>query len=387
MEVLGEKGEIEASEKLNEEVESLKRTKEDLYLVALNQNLAAKQMKICEVCGAKQSVNDLEKRNLSHLDGKLHVGFQTIRTEYDNLKKRLEMVELTIEVRKEEMKRSGRNTDKEIADFNTSYEARRERLPVGDGRADDEAYMEWEEGMAVKREAEEARRREAQGGRDGEGDRGRPGRMQDERWEAFNRRGPDRGGNGRRDDWRRNDGDRGRERDRNHDNEAGQYKNRDRGMGDDRAPPPPRPRDRPEERGDDRGKVQTSSAALPGPQAEGERDVRGDRDRRNGNREGERDRDRDRERHRSPRPDTNGDDHRGSRADLRSDPRDRDRERDRERERERERDRDRDRDRDRNRDRYRDRTPEDRGDERRPRPQDSDRDYRSGRPRDRERDN
>jgi hypothetical protein len=81
-------------------------------------------MKICEICGAKQSINDLEKRNLSHLEGKLHQGFQIVRTEYENLKKRAEMVELNIEVRKEEIKRNGKNADNEINEFYHKFEAK-----------------------------------------------------------------------------------------------------------------------------------------------------------------------------------------------------------------------------------------------------------------------
>jgi hypothetical protein len=357
MEVLGEKGEIEASEKLNEEVESLKRTKEDLYLVALNQNLAAKQMKICDVCGAKQSVNDLEKRNLSHLDGKLHVGFQTIRTEYDNLKKRLEMVELNIEVQKEEMKRSGRNTEKEINDFNTFYEARRERLPERLHKGeDDDAYLDWEEGMAIKKEAPRSDQpggeRRPEGGearRGGEGFRNdRPPRHQDERWEAFNRRGPDRGGNDRRGEWRRDDGNRGRERDRHGDTEVGQYKNRDRHHEEER--PLPRPRDAPEVR-DEKGKAPATSHpsdSYRGPPGRDNRDLR-----RYPDREREREADRDHDRHHAPRKDyPDSDDRRPNRSDYRSE--------------------------------GRDRFHNDRPDDRRSQPRDFDRDNRPSRPRDRE---
>jgi len=70
-------------------------------LIAVNPTLAQKQMKICEVCGAKQAINDVEKRNLTHLDGKLHKGFETIRKEIERLNKRLETVLLNIEILKE----------------------------------------------------------------------------------------------------------------------------------------------------------------------------------------------------------------------------------------------------------------------------------------------
>lgn len=129
MEVLGEQGKIEESEKLSEEVEQLRKTKDDLLMVAVNQTLASKQMKICDICGAKQSINDLEKRNLSHLEGKLHQGFQMIRTEYDKLKKLGEMVELNIEVKKEEIRRMGKSAEKEITDFYTYYESKYGKNP------------------------------------------------------------------------------------------------------------------------------------------------------------------------------------------------------------------------------------------------------------------
>jgi len=121
MAILAEKGQAEEYDRLDNEVQNLQKTKADLLIVAVNPNLASKQMKICEVCGAKQSINDMEKRNLSHLEGKLHTGFQIIRTDYEKLKKRLEMVMIAIEVKTEEARRLGRNADNEISDFNKNY--------------------------------------------------------------------------------------------------------------------------------------------------------------------------------------------------------------------------------------------------------------------------
>lgn len=210
MEVLGEKGEVEEAERLNEEVEKQKRSKDDLLLVALNQNLAAKQMKICEVCGAKQSVNDLEKRNLSHLDGKLHVGFQTIRTEYDSLKKRAEMVELNIEVKREEMKRAGKNTEKEIKDFNVAYEAKNAKS--------DPVRLAREEGFRD----DGANERRFDRRKDG-GEQAYDWRKEGDRWANFAGR-RERGGD--RDNWRRPDHRDDRRGYRDTDN--GHYKSRDR---------------------------------------------------------------------------------------------------------------------------------------------------------------
>ena len=65
-------------------------------------------MKICEICGAMQAINDVEKRNLTHLDGKLHKGFETIRKEVERVTNKLETVLLKIEVEKEELKKKGK---------------------------------------------------------------------------------------------------------------------------------------------------------------------------------------------------------------------------------------------------------------------------------------
>lgn len=50
----------------------------------------------------------MEKRNLTHLDGKLHKGFETIRKEIERVTNRLESVLLKIEVEKEELKKKGK---------------------------------------------------------------------------------------------------------------------------------------------------------------------------------------------------------------------------------------------------------------------------------------
>lgn len=52
MEFLAESGKIEESEKFLEEIERLKTTRDDLNTLANNPTLAAKHMKVCEICGA-----------------------------------------------------------------------------------------------------------------------------------------------------------------------------------------------------------------------------------------------------------------------------------------------------------------------------------------------
>lgn len=36
-------------------------------------------IKICEICGAIQTINDTEKRIQTHLEGKIHQGFLKLR--------------------------------------------------------------------------------------------------------------------------------------------------------------------------------------------------------------------------------------------------------------------------------------------------------------------
>lgn len=115
IEELGEKGQIEEAERLTDEVERLRKAKDDLLLIAVNPTLASKQMKICEVCGAMQSINELEKRNVTHLEGKLHMGFDLLRRQLEILKKRLESVNLSIEVKKEEMINEGRDPERDVS--------------------------------------------------------------------------------------------------------------------------------------------------------------------------------------------------------------------------------------------------------------------------------
>jgi len=94
VEHLGEIGKIEESEKLMDEIERLRSTKEDLKVVAENPALAAKQMKVCEICGAMQAINDTEVRNQNHLEGKVHTGFALLRKELEQLRKRKEILKL-----------------------------------------------------------------------------------------------------------------------------------------------------------------------------------------------------------------------------------------------------------------------------------------------------
>lgn len=61
-------------------------------------------IKICEVCGAIQTINDTEKRIQMHLEGKIHQGFLRLRTEIDTLRIRLEFVQQALDKDKEKNK-------------------------------------------------------------------------------------------------------------------------------------------------------------------------------------------------------------------------------------------------------------------------------------------
>lgn len=76
-----------------------------MIILAENPSLAAKHTKVCDICGAIQAVNDTEKRNQTHLEGKVHTGFALLRKELDKLIKQKEIHKLYQEVsRKEERK-------------------------------------------------------------------------------------------------------------------------------------------------------------------------------------------------------------------------------------------------------------------------------------------
>ena len=108
VEQLGEMGKIEESERITDEIDRLKSTKQDLIILAENPTLAAKQMKVCEICGAMQAINDTEVRNQNHLEGKVHTGFAFLRNEIDRLTKRKEMLKLILQ--NDRTQRGDRNT-------------------------------------------------------------------------------------------------------------------------------------------------------------------------------------------------------------------------------------------------------------------------------------
>lgn len=133
-ETLAEKGDITGMEQRMDEIEKRLADKDAILSIAENPMLAEKQMKLCEVCGAMQAINDMEKRNLTHLDGKLHKGFAKLRSEVKLMKKQYESVLLEIEVLREKKKRrrEGRGSYRDSRE--RSRENRRKRKKGGKKR-------------------------------------------------------------------------------------------------------------------------------------------------------------------------------------------------------------------------------------------------------------
>lgn len=77
---LGEEGRLDESEGIMQEIERLKVQRAELNNLSENSVIQSeRQRRICEVCGATQSLNDTDKRVKMHLEGKLHTGYTLIR--------------------------------------------------------------------------------------------------------------------------------------------------------------------------------------------------------------------------------------------------------------------------------------------------------------------
>ncbi|KAF2078622.1 hypothetical protein CYY_000122 [Polysphondylium violaceum] len=81
-EELGEEGQITEAQNLMTSAEELKTEKAELEK-AINEKNENKKMSVCEICGALLFVGDKEKRSISHLEGKKHIGFAKIRSFMD----------------------------------------------------------------------------------------------------------------------------------------------------------------------------------------------------------------------------------------------------------------------------------------------------------------
>jgi hypothetical protein len=85
----GEMGRIDDSELMMRQIDRLKDQKNELMVMSEHPLMTKeKQMKVCEVCGAMQSLQDNEKRLQTHMEGKLHTGYLKIREHLDILRRR-----------------------------------------------------------------------------------------------------------------------------------------------------------------------------------------------------------------------------------------------------------------------------------------------------------
>lgn len=85
----GEQGRIDDSEVIMRNIDRLKEQKNELNIMSEHPlMIKEKQMKVCEVCGAMQSLQDNEKRLQTHIEGKQHTGYMKIREYLDILRRR-----------------------------------------------------------------------------------------------------------------------------------------------------------------------------------------------------------------------------------------------------------------------------------------------------------
>jgi len=128
-EILGDEGKLEELEACMAQIESLKKRKEEMKLAGdPNLGAANRQMKVCEICGAMQALNDTEKRSQAHYEGKLHTGFAILRKELDNLKKRRdELRNMNNPNRRDKEKERDQDREREREHSGDRNESRRRR--------------------------------------------------------------------------------------------------------------------------------------------------------------------------------------------------------------------------------------------------------------------
>ncbi len=120
-EKFGEVGRIDDSEVVMRQIDRLKEQKNELMTMSEHPlMLKEKQMKVCEVCGAMQSLQDNEKRLLVHIEGKLHTGYAKIREYLEMLRRR----KLERKIRIDEEREKERIMQKEIKEKEKSRDWR-----------------------------------------------------------------------------------------------------------------------------------------------------------------------------------------------------------------------------------------------------------------------
>ncbi|EFA74505.1 putative U1 small nuclear ribonucleoparticle-associated protein [Heterostelium album PN500] len=77
-EELGEEGQITEAQDMMTQAEDLKKQKAEMQIEE-DARSHDKKMSVCDICGALLFVGDKEKRSMSHLEGKKHVGYAKLR--------------------------------------------------------------------------------------------------------------------------------------------------------------------------------------------------------------------------------------------------------------------------------------------------------------------
>ncbi|KNE57384.1 hypothetical protein AMAG_03106 [Allomyces macrogynus ATCC 38327] len=92
-EKLGEEGEVDKAMELMAQIDEIKRAKHEkeneLRTMTVHDISNNQRMRVCEVCGAFLAATDEDKRIADHFVGKMHVGYQKIRTTLASLRERL----------------------------------------------------------------------------------------------------------------------------------------------------------------------------------------------------------------------------------------------------------------------------------------------------------
>ncbi|XP_075230717.1 putative RNA-binding protein Alsin2 isoform X2 [Lycorma delicatula] len=158
-EQLGEEGFVEESLKLMEEIEELRKKKneaEDVYRNSMPASSYQQQkLRVCEVCSAYLGIHDNDRRLADHFGGKLHLGFIKIREKLSELEK---TVEERRQQRRADLKDRDRDRDRDREREREDRERERERERYRSAREDRDRDRDRERDRDSRRSRERRRR-------------------------------------------------------------------------------------------------------------------------------------------------------------------------------------------------------------------------------------
>lgn len=158
-EYLGDAGKIEEFEKCLVEIDQLRASKAELMKMAENPTMIAKQQKVCDICGAVQALNDTARRDETHLNGKIHVGFKKLRDELKNLQRRRETLKLMYKANKTIKREEGGNREASSSHKHETRDPRKETTKDDKAPRRERSREKEREKDTVKRRDEGARDR------------------------------------------------------------------------------------------------------------------------------------------------------------------------------------------------------------------------------------